>query len=63
MNDEYVKLLCKPCAERLKKLSDRKKKEIKQVSLGANVKITCECCGRRRFGYKYKFADKGLNHE
>lgn len=44
-----MKLLCRPCAEELKKQG------LKLVSkpLGTDVKITCEKCGRRRYGKEY----------
>lgn len=42
-------LLCRPCAETLKA-----KKKLIRHSLGKDAKITCESCGRRRYGAKYE---------
>lgn len=41
--------LCRPCAEELK----RSGQKLAGKSLGANVKITCERCKRRRYGQEY----------
>lgn len=44
--------LCKPCAERMRSLSSVHR--IEEISkIGRNRKITCEQCGRRRYGYVY----------
>jgi hypothetical protein len=44
--------LCKPCAERMRGLSSvRRIEELSKI--GRNQKITCEQCGRRRYGYVY----------
>lgn len=42
------KLLCVPCANGLR----AEGKSLKMLP-GKTVKITCECCGRRRFGIAY----------
>ena len=43
-------ILCRPCMEYLK----RKGHELRLVKAEANRKITCEKCGRRRFGSEYE---------
>jgi len=47
-----TRLLCRPCGEALKKSG--KFAKVTRVSLGADVKITCEACGRRRYGYAFE---------
>lgn len=47
-----TRLLCRPCGEALAK--GGKYTKVLRTSLGADVKITCEGCGRRRYGYAYE---------
>ena len=42
------KSLCRPCAEALKKT-----KTVVFAAGGVNNKITCDFCGRRRYGATY----------
>ena len=42
------KELCTPCAMELSE-----KRSVQLVSRGTNQKVTCDCCGRRRFGGVY----------
>lgn len=42
------KELCTPCAMELSE-----KRSVQFVSRGTNQKVTCNCCGRRRFGGVY----------
>lgn len=44
------KVLCKPCAAATAARQDR---EVKQLP-GRSEKITCDKCGRRRFGLHYE---------
>lgn len=40
--------LCRPCAEAIKAKQGDK---VSLMSLGVDIKITCEVCGRRRYGW------------
>ena len=42
--------LCRPCAEELK----RQGKKLTGKALGVDAKITCDKCGRRRYGQAYE---------
>ena len=44
------KVLCKPCAV---ETAARKDREVKQLP-GRSEKITCDKCGRRRYGLPYE---------
>ena len=44
------KVLCKPCAV---EIAARKDREVQQLP-GRSEKITCDKCGRRRFGLPYE---------
>lgn len=45
-----VKILCRPCGEAQGKKAVR-------IPMGRDIKVTCECCGRRRYGYKYELEE------
>lgn len=45
--------LCRPCAESMKKTH-----VIKVVRREADMKITCACCGKRRYGAVYEATPK-----
>lgn len=49
-----MKLLCRPCAEELKKQGQK----LVGHALGVDVKITCDRCGRRRYGKEYEVATR-----
>lgn len=49
-NKQQGMLLCRPCAEELK----RQGRKLLSRSLGRDTKITCEKCGRRRYGAAYE---------
>lgn len=42
--------LCRPCAEEPK----RQGKKLTGKALGVDAKITCDKCGRRRYGQAYE---------
>lgn len=44
------KTLCKPCAV---EIAARRDREVKQLP-GRSEKITCDKCGRRRYGLPYE---------
>ena len=48
------KTLCKPCAV---EIAARKDREVQQLP-GRSEKITCDKCGRRRFGLPYEVKRK-----
>jgi len=48
------KNLCKPCAV---EIAARKDREVQQLP-GRSEKITCDKCGRRRFGLPYEVKRK-----
>lgn len=50
---------CLPCFLELKKAG---KHDIKRVSGGVNMKITCWRCKRRRYGAVYEITRKGGEH-
>ena len=45
--------LCTPCAEKMKH-----DYELRTVRAGANQKVTCAGCGRRRYGAHYEVEKK-----
>ena len=50
--EEVKMLLCVPCANGLR----AEGKSLKMLT-GKSMKITCEACGRRRFGVAYDVVD------
>lgn len=50
--------LCRPCAEEMKK----KGFKLDRKSLGTDAKITCERCGRRRYGSEYTEIKQEVHH-
>ena len=46
-------VLCVPCAEEMKAAGGSVK-----VLIGKSMKVTCEGCGRRRFGLAYDVQQK-----
>lgn len=46
-------MLCVPCAEGLKAVGGSVK-----MLIGKSMKVTCEGCGRRRFGMAYDVSEQ-----
>ena len=47
-------MLCRPCADKLSVNAT-----VRAVRRGVDMKITCQMCGRRRFGAEYEVGGKG----
>lgn len=49
------KILCRPCAAEL----EQRGKTVKSVG-GRSEKITCDACGRRRYGTEYEVTGRAV---